>query len=292
MPLVTSKRMLLDAQRGGYAVAAFNIENMEMAQAVIDAAVETGSPVLLQTTPSTLRYAAPAVFAAMVGALSAEARVPVALHLDHGDSLDLVARALAAGYTSAMIDGSALPFEDNVALTLEAVRAAGGRVPVEGELGKVGGKEDDLSVRASAKGDSFKAKADANTNPEQAVSFVRRTDVDSLAVGIGTAHGFYAETPTLDLTRLAEIRRLVHVPLVLHGASGLSDADVRACIARGICKVNFATELRVAYTGGVKQALFDDPDLFDPKKIGVAGKRRLKERALSMMVLCGCAGKA
>ena len=281
MPLVTSKEMLLGAQRGGYAVGAFNIENMEMAQAVIQAAEEAGAPTLLQTTPSTLRYAVPEVFAAMVGALAASASVPVALHLDHGNTLELVQRALAAGYTSAMIDGSALPFEENIALTREAVRAAGGRSPVEGELGRVGGKEDDLE-----------AEADVHTNPEQAADFVRRTGVDSLAVGIGTAHGFYVKTPVLDIVRLSEIRALVEVPLVLHGASGLSPEDVRECIARGICKVNFATELRVAYTDGIRQALREDPDLFDPKKCGTAGKRRVKELAIEKMALCGCTGKA
>jgi len=273
--------MLLDARCGGYAVAAFNIENMEMAQAVIDAAVESGSPTLLQTTPPTLRYAAPAVFAALVGALAAEAPVSVALQLDHGNSLDLAARALAAGYTSLMIDGSGLPFEENVALTRQAVRAVSGRAPVEGELGKVGGKEDDLE-----------AEADANTDPAQAAEFVRRTGVDSLAVGIGTAHGFYAEAPVLDKGRLSAIRAVVDVPLVLHGASGLSNEDVRQCVVRGICKVNFATELRVAYTDGVKQALREDPGLFDPKKLGEAGKRGVKELAMAKMALCACAGKA
>jgi len=267
--------MLLDAQCGQYAVGAFNVENMEMAQAVIGAAEETGLPVMLQTTPSTLRYADPAVFAGIIGVLAAQARVPVALHLDHGNSVELVAQALAAGYTSVMIDGSALPFEENVALTREAVRAVGGRVPVEGELGRVGGKEDDLV-----------ANADANTDPKQAAEFVRCTGADSLAVGIGTAHGFYAKTPVLDKERLSEIRAVVDVPLVLHGASGLTDADVRDCIARGICKVNFATELRAAYAEGVRQALREDPKLFDPKKLGEAGKRRVKELAIAKMMLC------
>jgi len=266
--------MLLDAQRGQYAVGAFNIENLEMAQAVIEAAEETGSPVMLATTPSTLRYAPPAVFAAMVGALAAQAKVPVAMHLDHGSSVELVGQALAAGYTSVMIDGSALSFEQNVAVTCEAVRVAGGRAPVEGELGRIGGKEDDLVAEG------------ANTDPAQAAEFVKRTSVDSLAVGIGTAHGFYAKTPVLDKERLSEIRAVVKVPLVLHGASGLTDEDVRDCIARGICKVNFATELRVAYTEGVKQALREDANVYDPKKLGEAGKRHVKELTKAKMLLC------
>jgi len=267
--------MLLDAQRGQYAVGAFNIENLEMAQAVIQAAEETGLPVMLATTPSTLRYAPAAVFAAMVGALAAQSKAQVAMHLDHGNSVELVAQALAAGYTSAMIDGSTLSFERNIAITCEAVRLTRGRAPVEGELGRIGGKEDDLA-----------AETDASTDPAQAAEFVERTRVDSLAVGIGTAHGFYLQTPVLDKQRLSEVRAIVKVPLVLHGASGLSDKDVRDCIARGICKVNFATELRAAYTEGVKQALSQEPKLYDPKKLGEAGKRRVKELTIAKMMLC------
>ena len=275
MPLVSSKQLLLDAQRGKYAVGAFNFENMEMAQAVIEAAEQTGSPALLATTPSTVRYASAAVFSGMISAMAARSHAEIALHLDHGNSLELVAQALAAGYTSLMMDGSALDFEENVAVTRKAVDLAGGRAPVEGELGRVGGKEDDLE-----------AEADANTDPEQAAEFVRRTGADSLAVGIGTAHGFYVKTPVLDKARLSEIRAVVDVPLVLHGASGLSDEDVRDCIARGICKVNFATELRVAYTEGVRQALREDPKLIDPKAFGAAGKRRVKELVIAKMILC------
>ena len=275
MPLETSKQMLLEARGDGYAVCAFNIENLEMAQAVLDAAEEMEAPVILQTTPSTLRYAAPAAFAAMVGALTAQVSVPVALHLDHGDNVPLVAQALTAGFTSAMIDGSALSFDENVALTQEAVRLVGWRIPVEGELGRVGGKEDDLE-----------AESGAYTDPEEAARFVQLTGVDSLAIGIGTSHGYYTEAPKLNFARLSEIRRMVNVPLVLHGASGLTDEDLRKCIVRGVCKVNFATELRAAYTEGVKQALRDDPELFDPKEFGVVGKRYVKEFAMTKIALC------
>jgi len=281
MPLVTSKQMLLNASRGGYAVAAFNIENMEMAQAVINAAAECESPALLQTTPSTLRYAAPAVFVALVNALACEARVPVALHLDHGNSLDLVTKALSVGYTSIMFDGSVLPFHENVAFTKQAVVAANGVIPVEGELGRIGGKEDDLTVEENA-----------GTDPKQAASFVHLTGVDSLAVSIGTAHGFYKEKPVLNLSLLSSLRAVVDVPLVLHGASGLLSEDVRECIKRGICKVNFATELRAAFTDGVKEALHEDWELFDPKTLGEIGKRRVKELVMARIELCDCAGKA
>lgn len=281
MPLVTSMAMLREAQRGHYAVGAFNIENMEMAQAVIEAAVEAGAPLILQTTPSTVAYGSLSLYAAMVDALARDVPVPVALHLDHGSSYELTQLAIAAGYTSVMIDGSALSFDENVQVTGRVVRDAAGRVPVEAELGKVGGKEDDLE-----------AEADHNTDPLQAVDFVTQTGIQALAVAIGTAHGFYEGTPVLDKQRLSEIRMVVDVPLVLHGASGLSDDDVRDCVARGICKVNFATELRAAFTDGVKAALAASPDTFDPKKLGKPARERVKALVLSRMAVCGCIGKA
>ena len=270
------------AQAGGYAIGAFNAENMEMAQAVIEAAQAAKAPVILQTTPGTLKYAGPGVFAAMVGALAGQASVPVALHLDHGSSFELAKEALGAGYTSVMIDGSALPLEDNILLTRRVVDAAAPlRIPVEAELGKVGGKEDDLS-----------ADKDTNTDPKEAVRFVRETGIDALAVAIGTAHGFYVGTPVLDKARLGVIRGLVPIPLVLHGASGLSDADVRDCIALGISKVNFATELRAAFTDGVKQALAEAPNLYDPKKMGVRARDNVRRLVTEKIRMCGADGKA
>lgn len=283
MPLQTSKELLLNAQRGGYAVGAFNVENMEMAQAVIAAAEEMRSPVLVQTTPSTLRYAPPAVFAAMVRALAEKATVPVALHLDHGNSAVLAREALEGGYTSIMIDGSPKPFEENVALTAEVVafcHAAG--VSVEAELGCVGGKEDDLE----------RCFDDPYTDPAQAVEFVERTGIDSLAVAIGTAHGIYQGEPHLDLDRLSDIRRMVSVPLVLHGTSGVPEEVVSQCIDRGICKVNYATDLRIAYTEGVNALFAEKPDAFDPKAYGAAGRESVKRYVQGKMQLCRCAGKA
>lgn len=280
MPLVTSISMLQEAQRGHYAVGAFNIENMEMAQAVIEAAEEARAPVILQTTPSTVTYGSLSLYASIVGALARDVKVPVTLHLDHGSSYELAKLAVEAGYTSVMIDGSALPFAENVLVTQRVVRDAAGRVPVEAELGKVGGKEDDLE-----------AKADHNTDPLQAAEFVAQTGIHSLAIAIGTAHGFYVGTPVLDKQRLTEIRMVVDIPLVLHGASGLPDEDVRDCIARGICKVNYATELRAAFTDAVKAGLADSPDIFDPKKLGKPARVRVKQLVLSKMAVCGCVGK-
>lgn len=281
MALVSSERMLLDAQRGGYAVGAFNVENMEMVMAVIAAAEEERAPLMLQTTPSTVKYAGLSMFYANVKAAADRASVPVALHLDHGNSFELAVQAIREGYTSVMIDGSAKSFEENIALTRRVVEvAAPNGIPVEAELGRIGGKEDSLT-----------AEADNCTDPQQAREFVNRTGVSSLAVAIGTAHGFYVGTPVLDKERLSEIREAVSVPLVLHGGSGLSEEDVKDCIRRGICKVNFATELRVAFTDGIKAVLAEKPGTYDPKPLGVAGMARVKELVMNRMRVCGCSGK-
>lgn len=282
MPFVTSTKMLLDAQKGGYAVGAFNVENMEMVKAVIAAAEELKAPVMLQTTPSTIKYGTLSTFAAIVAAEANKAEVPVCLHLDHGSSFALAMQAMKEGYTSVMIDGSALPFEENIEVAKKVVEACTpNQIPVEAELGKVGGKEDDLE-----------ADADTNTDPKEAAEFARCTGIQSLAVAIGTAHGFYAGTPVLDKERLSEICKVVSIPLVLHGASGLSDDDVKDCISRGICKVNFATELRVAYTDAMKALLAKDPAIFDPKKLGTAGIEAVKKLVMNRMKVCGCEGKA
>ena len=282
MPLVTSEQMLEDARKGGYAVGAFNVENMEMVKAVIGAAQELRAPVMLQTTGSTIKYGSMETYAAIVAAEAKKATVPVCLHLDHGSSFELAVQAIKAGYTSVMIDGSHENFEDNIAVTKKVVdvaKACG--IPVEAELGKVGGKEDDTE-----------AEADTNTDPEEAKEFVERTGVSSLAIAIGTAHGFYVGTPVLDKERVSAVKKLVSVPLVLHGGSGLSDEDVRDCIRRGMCKANFATELRAAYTDAVKKLLAERPETFDPKKLGVVGMEAVKNLVMDRMKVCGCDGKA
>lgn len=282
MPLVSARQMLSDAQAGHYAVGAFNFENMEMVKAILQAAQELESPVMLQTTPSTVKYGTTETLAAIVKAEAAKVTVPVALHLDHGDSYELVKSAIAAGYTSVMIDGSKLDFEENIKLTKQAADYAHKYdISIEAELGKVGGKEDDLS-----------ADTDTNTDPKEAKTFAEATGIDSLAIAIGTAHGFYVGTPKLDKERLSEIRKVVDIPLVLHGASGLSDEEVRDCIARGICKVNFATELRVAYTDACKKLLAEKPETFDPKAFGKVGIPAVKELVKKRIQVCGCDGKA
>ena len=282
MPLVTSEKMLLDAQKGGYAVGAFNVENMEMVKAVLAAAEELKAPVMLQTTPGTIKYGTVETYAAIVKAEAEKVPVPVCLHLDHGNSFELAVQAMKAGYTSVMIDGSHEDFENNIAITKKVVDVAKAiGIPVEAELGKVGGKEDDLE-----------ADADTNTDPMEAKEFAERTGISSLAVAIGTAHGFYVGTPVLDKPRVSAIKEVVSVPLVLHGASGLSEEDVRECVERGMCKVNFATELRAAYTAAVKKLLEEKPETYDPKKLGNVGMAAVKEQVKIRMKMCGCDGKA
>ena len=282
MALIDTKDLMQKAQDGGYAIGAFNIENMEIMQAVFEAAEETQSPFILQTTPSMLKYATPEVFFGMAYGLSKSYSVPVVLHLDHGNSFSAAAKCLRAGYTSVMIDGSKLAFEENIAQTKRVVdMCAPCSVPVEAELGKVGGKEEEVVTNDPG-----------YTDPAEAEDFCKRTGISSLAVAIGTAHGFYKGKPVLDLKRLEEIRARVEIPLVLHGASGLTDEDVQNCVKRGICKVNFATELRNAYTEGVRETLLQNPALFDPKEFGKVGRARVKELVMQRMIVCGAAGKA
>lgn len=282
MPLVTTKDMLLKAQQGQYAIGAFNVENMEMVQAVIEAATELHAPVIMQTTSSTIKYAGLPMYYANGAARAQMAPIPAAMHLDHGNSFELAMQALRAGYTSIMIDGSHYSFEENIALSAAVASACNpSDVPVEAELGMVGGKEDDVE-----------SEIDTCTDPDQAEEFVRRTGIFSLAVGIGTAHGVYVKEPKLDVERLSEIRAKVDVPLVLHGASGLTDDAVQECIRRGICKVNFATELRIAYTDAVKQVLTEKPNTFDPKVYGAAGREAVKQLVMNRIRVCGSEGKA
>ena len=273
MPFTTTKQMLLDARANRVAVGAFNIENLEMANAVISAASDMGCPVILATTSSTAKYAAMNVYTAMVKTLADNAPIPVALHMDHG-SAEFVLKALKAGYTSVMYDGSRESYEVNIAETKKIVEtAADYNVPVEAELGSVGGKEDDIEAEVEY------------TDPQMAADFVARTGVDSLAVAIGTAHGVYSGEPRLDITRLEEIKRRVPVPLVLHGASGLSAEAMRECIRAGICKINFGTDLRIAYTNAIKGYMDAHPKKFDPRDYGKAGFEAVKAVAMEKLAV-------
>ena len=282
MALVTSEMMMNKADREGYAVGAFNVENMEMVMAVIKACEELNAPAILQTTPSTVKYAGLDMYYANVAAAANRAKVPIALHLDHGNSFELAMQALRVGYTSIMIDGSKLELDENIALSKRVADACRpSNIPVEAELGKVGGKEDDLSCDDPG-----------YTDPDDAVRFVNETGVTSLAVAIGTAHGIYKGEPKLDVERLSEIRKVVSIPLVLHGASGVPDEAVKDCIRRGISKVNCATELRIAFSNGIKEYLKSDPDVFDPKKYCAQGMINVTELVKEKINVCGSAGKA
>lgn len=282
MELVTTKSILKKAQEGKYAIGAFNVENMEMVMAVISAAEEMNAPVIMQTTPSTVKYASLDYFLANARVAASRAKVPVVMHLDHGSSFELAAQAFRAGYTSIMIDGSHSSFEENIKISKAVVdmcKPAG--IAVEAELGKVGGKEDDLDG-----GDG------GFTDPQEAKEFVERTGVDSLAVAIGTAHGMYKGEPKLDLDRLSQIKEVVSIPLVLHGGSGIPDSKVQESIERGICKVNYATELRIAFTNGVNKYLSENKDAIDPKKYNKAGMEEVKAFVKEKIKVCGCENKA
>lgn len=275
MPYVNSKEMLLRAQAGGYAVGAFNAENMETVQAIVAAAERMNSPVMVQTTPGSIRHAGIRQFAAMVRAAAEDAKVDVCLHLDHGDSARLCRDCIDVGYSSVMIDGSKQPFADNIRVSREVVEVAHARdVTVEAELGTLGGKEDDLV-----------GTTQQYTDPEDAARFCQETGVDSLAIAIGTAHGVYKTTPVLDLDRIDAIRRVTDVPLVLHGSSGLSDACVMECVRRGICKVNFATELRIAFTDVVRRYIMEDSTVIDPKKYLAPAREAVCEQVMKRIAI-------
>ncbi len=282
MVLVSSKGLLLDAQKNGYAIGAFNFENMEMALAILAAAEEMKAPVILETTPGTLKFAPPAVYAGIAKAASDYVSVPVVLHLDHGNSFELAEKAMDAGYTSVMIDGSAQPFEENIRLSKAVVDAAHARgIPVETELGVIGGK-----------GNAAVPAEDRYTDPDAAAEFAVRTGADSLAVAIGTAHGVYKTEPKIDVERLSKVREVVAIPLVMHGTSGVPEDVVAECVRRGICKVNYATDLRIAYTKGIRTYLQEDDQVFDPKKYTAAGMKLVTEYVKGKIHLLGCEGKA
>lgn len=253
--VVSSARLMKKASREGYAIPAFNIDNLESAMAVSEVMHEMRIPVIVQMIPRTLNYGGIAMYPAMMRELMADCPVDYALHLDHGNGLSLARKCIASGFSSVMFDGSAMSFEDNVKFTKEVTDfALPMDVSVEGELGTIGGKEEgDTDLEASY------------TKVSEAEEFVRRTNVSTLAIGVGTAHGVYKGEPHINVQRISEIHEAIETPLVLHGASGLSDDVLRDCIAAGISKINFATELRQAYTNGIKAEFANDPDLFDPK---------------------------
>ncbi len=257
--LVTSKELLLDAQKNAYAVGAFNTNNLEITHAILRAAEAKRAPILVQISAGALKYAG-ADFLPMIVAKAARlASVPVAIHLDHGPDFKTVLVALRQGFTSIMRDASKLPYDENVAevrKVVEACHAIG--VPVEAEIGKIGGAEEHVVVSE---------KEATMTDPEEAARFTEDGGFDFLAVAIGNAHGFYKGEPKLDFDRLLAIRDAVPVPLVLHGASGIPDHQITEAVKSGICKINIDTEIRNAFAQTVKQFQAEHPEQIDPRKI-------------------------
>ena len=304
--LVTNKELLLAAKRGAYAVGAFNIQNLESLLAVVEAAVEEKSPVIVAVTPSAIKYGGLKYLTALVKVAAENAPVPMSLHLDHGEDVETVRKCLEAGFTSVMIDGSHLPFEENVALTRRVVEMAHPMgVSVEGELGRLTGVEEKTVEEREA----------VLTDPDEAEEFVKRTGVDALAVSIGTSHGAYKfkGEPKLDFERLRLIREKVDVPLVLHGASsvpqwiiekatkygaeltgakGIPEDHIKRAISLGITKINIDTDLRLAFTATVREVLANQPKEFDPRKILGPAKEAMKEVVKAKMRLFGSSGKA
>ncbi len=283
MGLYTLTEVLRDAKEKGYAVGAFNANNMEIVQAVIDAAEEEKAPVILQASQGALKYAGIELVVAMVKAKAERARVPIALHLDHGTSRTQVMQCIREGFTSVMFDGSAYTLEENIHLTREIVelsRSVG--VSVEGELGRIGGTEDDITV------DQREALF---TDPREAKTFVKNTSVDALAVAIGTAHGPYKGEPALDFDRLRSIQKEVDMPLVLHGASGLSDESISNAVGMGVCKVNIDTDLRQVFTGTVREFLQNNPREYDPRKFLKPAREQTKNKVQEKIRVFGSSNR-
>ena len=321
MALVTTKEMFKKAYAGGYAVGAFNINNMEIIQAITEAAAEEKSPVILQVSAGARKYAKPAYLMALAKAAVEDTGVDFALHLDHGADLDICKACIDSGFTSVMIDGSKYSFEENIALTKKVVDYAHAHgVVVEGEIGKLAGIEDDVHVAAE---DS------SYTRPEEVEEFVSRTGVDSLAIAIGTSHGAYKFTPAqctrnadgilvpppLRFDILEEIeKRLPEFPIVLHGASsvaqdcvkeinalgghmpdaiGIPEEELRQAAKMAVCKINIDSDIRLAMTAGIRRVLANQPEVFDPRTYLSVGRDEVKKMVKHKIVdVLGSNGKA
>ncbi|MGG7213585.1 tagatose bisphosphate family class II aldolase [Clostridium nigeriense] len=284
MKILSTREMLKKAQREGYAVPAFNIHNLETLEVVVETAAELKSPVILAGTPSTIEYAGGEFIVAMAEAAAEKYNIPIAIHLDHFEVIDEIKHFVDLGFKSTMIDASHAPFEENIETVKKVVEYAHKYdATVEAELGRLGGQEDDLVVDE---------KDSKYTNPKQAKEYVERTGIDSLAVAIGTAHGLYHGEAKLDLDRLKEIRDVVDVPLVLHGASDVPDELVKKAISLGICKVNVATDLKIPFSDAVKKYFIENPNANDPRKYMTPGKEAMKKVVAHKIMVCGSNNKA
>jgi fructose-bisphosphate aldolase class II len=310
--LVTGKKILRDADRGGYAVGAFNTNNLEITLSIIEAATAMKSPVIISTSEGAIQYAGLDYLKALIE-VAAKAPVPVAMHLDHGKDFDVIRACLKAGYSSIMFDGSLLPFKENVRMTKKVVGWAHAKgVSVEAEIGAIKGVEDLHNV--SEKQAFF-------TEPAEAAEFAKQTGCDSLAISIGTAHGAFKSKikPELDIKRLRQIDKLVKIPLVLHGASGIPahlvkavqkhcdqlhdcyrlsgavgipDTEIKKAIRAGIRKVNVDSDLRIAFTAGLRDTLINDHKSFDPRKLLAKPRQMMREVVEQKMALFGSKGQA
>lgn len=281
--LVTGIELLSKAHKEGYAVGAFNTNNLEITQAIIEAAEEMKSPVIIQVSEGGLKYAGIETISAIVRTLAAKASVPVALHLDHGTDFNNVMKCLRNGWTSVMMDASKLPLEKNIEVTRNVVSIAHGMgVSVEAELGKIGGTEDNITV------DEREASM---TDPNEALTFVKETGVDYLAISIGTAHGPYKGEPKLDFERLKKIKEMLNIPLVLHGASGVPEDAIKTAVSLGINKINIDTDIRQAFAWRLREVLKLDQEVYDPRKILGPCKDAMKEVVKNKMKLFGSAGR-
>ena len=303
MPPVTAKELLTHAEAEGYAVGAFNAINTETAQAIVQAAEAENSPLIVQVTQTTLAYTEPEELAAAIFALVGKSRLPIAVHLDHGRTFEMVVRFLRLGFTSVMIDGSLQSdgktprtYEENVEVTKLAARAAHAvGVTVEGELGRLGQIGTEITDAD---------KSDALTDPEAAARFVEETGVDSLAVSIGTTHGLYKGTPTIVQDRLEAIDRKVSVPLVMHGGTGVPDDAVRKAVRLGIRKVNIDTQIRVAFFDSATEVLAqiqeehaeadasDQVRKYDIRRVLKPTRDAMREAVRDRIRVFGSAGKA
>ena len=295
MPLVTTTEMFKKAYEGGYAIGAFNVNNMEIVQGITEAAMEVNSPLILQVSAGARKYAKHVYLTKLVEAALEDTGLPIALHLDHGDSFEICKSCIDGGFTSVMIDGSHLSFKENIELTKKVVEYAHDHgVVVEGELGRLAGIEDDVKV--SAEDSSY-------TNPNEVEEFVKATGVDSLAIAIGTSHGAYkfkpGTKPQLRFDILEEVsRRLPGFPIVLHGASsvipkyvdiinanggklkdaiGVPEDQLRQAARMAVCKINIDSDLRLAMTAGIRQTFNEDPALFDPRGYLKVGRQYIKD---------------
>lgn len=278
MPLVSMKEMLEKAKEGKYAVGQFNVNNLEYAQAILQAAEEENSPVILGVSAGAARYMGGyGVTVAMVKSLMKEygTTVPVAMHLDHGPDFEQCALAIHAGFKSVMIDGSHLPLEENIALTAKVVELAHIHgVSVEAELGRIGGQEDDLIV------DDAEA---AYAIPAECEQLVKETNVDCFAPALGSVHGPYKGEPNLGFDRMEEVMNLTNIPLVLHGGTGIPEEDIQRAISLGTAKINVNTENQIQQAKVIREVLAEQPEQYDPRKYMGPGRDAIKATVIEKM---------